>query len=803
MKLTFYINKYRLRSEIIMRFTYYLLFICLCSSCNVYKHLDEDEKLINLHKIEFIENEGDIDDYDNLKYTLKNIARPRANRKAFGLFRNRLSAYYRTEEDKKYGWYKRWLKKNIAEPPGIYDTLDVIQNVQRMSNYLHDIGYWNSSVKSQVNHKKHAVNINYIIKLNAPYRINKTKIFSKDPGIDSLLQAFDSQKILVKNALLSNENYQGEVQRISNLLRNNGYAAFLSSIYVDKLRGDTLGNYRMEVFLVQDSLLHQKYKFGNINIHLDGIEDTGKHMNQDTLDGIIYHYTGVKPFIKPKLINKKIEFRSGQSYSKKAVDDSRVLLGELAILNRTSISNNIGDTTNVLDYTFHLQRKLKYGWNTDLTTGYTLVTNQGAGIQTPNRIGIFGSLGFSDRNTFRGGEVFTTQVRGGIEFDFLNPNRNGIISTDFQYKNSLKIPAFKDIYGSYRFLKKLGLLNEKFYNEIKRKGTTNIGANVQFLNFTNFYSYQNYEVNLGHSIRYNNINYNITQTGINFWKPNLTDTFRTINANNQNLLRSFEPRLLTGIFFRGINLSYFSPPNRRGLQFNFFGNIDASGHEIFLANQIYRWVSNTKTIFNAGTIDRDPLYFAQYFKFELDGRLIKKINLNSSITGRANVGLAVPYGFIKGTNVVPYVSQFSVGGPFSIRGWETRELGPGATVPNTNGNITSYAQKGDIKLEFNLEYRHRLFWYLHLALFADAGNVWVLKKQGSNADEIFGSKFIDQFAIGSGYGLRFDYDGRFVVRLDMGYKVRQPYNDTGGDNWIFNQIKLGAANYNFAIGYPF
>ena len=169
---------------------------------------------------------------------------------------------------------------------------------------------------------------------------------------------------------------------------------------------------------------------------------------------------------------------------------------------------------------------------------------------------------------------------------------------------------------------------------------------------------------------------------------------------------------------------------------------------------------------------------------------------------RGTAGLAFPYSTSK---TVPFVKQYFVGGPYSIRGWSVRELGPGGYEQvNTGTNSQPFFQTGDIKFELGLEYRFDLFWLFEGALFFDAGNIWTLLEDIDRPGSEFGNDFYKQIAIATGLGLRFDFT-YFILRLDLGYKLKNPYQSVGHGYWAHPSLKdmLGQANYNIAIGYPF
>lgn len=111
-------------------------------------------------------------------------------------------------------------------------------------------------------------------------------------------------------------------------------------------------------------------------------------------------------------------------------------------------------------------------------------------------------------------------------------------------------------------------------------------------------------------------------------------------------------------------------------------------------------------------------------------------------------------------------------------------------------------QTGDIKFEANLEYRFNLFGSLYGAVFLDAGNIWLLKKDGSRPDSEFNpATFLTQLATGTGAGLRYDLDF-LVLRLDLGVAIHVPYETEKGGYYNIPRFKDGLGLH-FAIGYPF
>jgi outer membrane protein assembly factor BamA len=190
--------------------------------------------------------------------------------------------------------------------------------------------------------------------------------------------------------------------------------------------------------------------------------------------------------------------------------------------------------------------------------------------------------------------------------------------------------------------------------------------------------------------------------------------------------------------------------------------------------------------------------FAQYVKADFEYRYGHIVNKFSSWVGRAFVGVGVPYGNL---GVLPFEKKYFTGGANGIRAWQVRSLGPGSykapidTYPN---------QSSDIKLEASLEYRFKLFWRMEGALFTDAGNIWAINYKDNREGAVFKiNEFYKQIAIGSGFGVRFDFT-YFLFRLDLGMKMRDP-SLAEGKRIVPGNYPITGEHFNlsFAIGYPF
>jgi outer membrane protein assembly factor BamA len=198
--------------------------------------------------------------------------------------------------------------------------------------------------------------------------------------------------------------------------------------------------------------------------------------------------------------------------------------------------------------------------------------------------------------------------------------------------------------------------------------------------------------------------------------------------------------------------------------------------------------------------------FSQFVKFENEFRHYYKFSKEAQIASRLIVGAAFAYG---NSEEIPFIKQFFIGGTNSIRAFRARSIGPGSYHdPAINTNTFTEDQSGDLKLEFNTEYRAKLFGIVKGALFVDAGNIWLLTNNTDKVGAKFSKDFLNEIAVGTGAGLRFDLSF-LVLRTDFAFPIRKPYLPDG-ERWVLDQISFGSSSwrkenliFNLAIGYPF
>jgi len=108
----------------------------------------------------------------------------------------------------------------------------------------------------------------------------------------------------------------------------------------------------------------------------------------------------------------------------------------------------------------------------------------------------------------------------------------------------------------------------------------------------------------------------------------------------------------------------------------------------------------------------------------------------------------------------------------------------------------------------NTELRYKINEILEGAVFLDAGNIWLYRKNPLQPGGEFTKDFMKQLAVGTGVGLRINLT-ILLLRLDLGMPLRDPWLPAG-QRWVLNQIDFSNRQWrrknlvlNLAIGYPF
>ncbi len=815
-----------------------LLLAALCS-CNTTQFLDKSkgERYLSKNVIKIDESTGKVKNKANMASELSKLYLKQENRKMFGVPRQ---YHYFVSQDtfdkSKFGLaFSRWLAKR-GEPPVFFDSLSTQETAEVMETYLKTRGYFLSSVDYEVGFNKQntKATVTYNVHPDGRYTIDSLDVQTRDTAILELIKKIAPSSLLKVGNPVDVKLYDQEVARITKHLRDNGYAYFYPQ-YITTLEGFDSSNVkktvsiRMKVLTPPKQEKHVRYTIGNIYIFPDFDPSMARIVPDTLVDGLFFG-TGGKEFrVKPRTLANSIFIRTGEVYSQDALDNSIRQLGALGVFRPPTlrIQEDTLHPGTVNMYIFlTANQKWEIGWEGGFSTTERPV------LGNKNLIGLSFNPSLRNRNFMKGAELLVGNLNFGAEFSFFSGRKDLVNSLDFRWQNDLYFPRFTDYFGIWGRLQKWNITGPTFNKNLRQKATSRASAGYNLLNLLGNYKLQFVNLSYGYDVPVSvNHRVSVNHFGVDLVLPEIVpgSAFDFLLVNNPALRTSFDKQFITGLVFRDINFIYTSPPKPTGGSWYFRGYFDLSGMEVMTANAIYNAVSGSSKAFNLNGVE-----FSHYAKLEMDVRRYLQVGINRSLITRFNGGMALPYFKSKS---IPYVKQFYVGGPYGIRGWYTRELGPGlykdsVTVNTSNRNL--FYQAGDIKLEFNLEYRFLLtrpfgLFNLFGALFFDGGNVWTkefdparpgsqfsFKRKTDEKGIITNDVFFREMGLSTGFGTRIDFT-YFVLRLDFGTPIRNNYPDPARGNTYFIDPKLWEINrvgdvlrkfnnnirYQLAIGYPF
>ncbi|MEM1121221.1 MAG: BamA/TamA family outer membrane protein [Bacteroidota bacterium] len=779
----------------------------LLFSCNTTKYLQEDEAFLEKNEIKFVSAKK-VKKRKKLAADLLSIVKQKPNTKF--LMINRRWFYYKSK--KKQREKERKARRIIAELPSIYNEALATETAKSMEFLLAQKGYYNAEVTFETKIKRKQAEVTYLVQPKALFTVDTIRFISKDTAIQQILNQISSATLFQAGVSVSNQLYEEEKQRIRTHLRNVGYRNFYAN-YFDQLATQTDSSktkqlaLSLEVFPIDDSTFHQTYEIGEVYVYPNYNPQQNLSTLKDTLiDGFHFRIPTNKTMeVRPDVISDRIFLKKGMVYSQKNYDRTIRNLGELGIFKFANIDEKVStDSTALIDFTIFLpvNQRRSVGGNIEYknTSFSTLSSDNLHGIET--------SLSYQDKNALGGSELFNANFRFGIQFGRTG-DENLINTFDISPQFDLNIPKFRDVFGFVRLMNGIGIFRDQFYQNLLENANTRLSLGVNWSQRRGFWGYFSTDLSLGYEIQTSpNRRYFVKQLGLNIFRPTVEGAGAEIFAENPFLERTFNrDQLFTGLLIRDFGFSFAGQNPNKNSSWRLFLNTEVSGFEAMTIN----WLSNISNTEERENLQLLGLDFAQFGRLDIDGRYYKYFRPTRSLALRLNTGIAFPFGT---SNDVPYVKQFFAGGPNSIRAWRVRELGPGSyrdpsTFPSYTENQTPFYQTGDFKFIFSAEYRF-LFFKLYGfdwegALFLDGGNIWTLREDPDRPGSGLTTRFWRQIALGTGAGLRIDFD-YFLLRLDLGYKLRNPYPNPQGDYWAgqeFRELGFRGINYNLGVGYAF
>jgi hypothetical protein len=772
----------------------YIIFICLLiSSCTVPKKYQKGKPFITKNKIE--------------------VKGGNFNKEERNLLKQRLNA--QLDDSSRINVVDKYFIRHVIVAPPAYDKASAAKSALNMETSMLHVGYYNAKASFQADTftvgNQQRVHVSYVVEVNKPTLIDTFSYIMRMPDLQKLAVENVNNTLIRQGKPVTKAAVLGEVNRLVDLYRNNGYYKFTSEEMV--MRGDTtvaaLTTITDDIFeqlrllaeaqlardsptvklaLVlkspNDSTRLKQYYVNNIYILPD--YQNGDDINDKSLTekyvikknctncaadtNFIIRYR--RYLFRNRFLTRSMALQKGGLYRQDDYYKSLNNYARAGVWQSTNISVEevkSKDSTHKVNLIVQLIPGKQYGYEAALEASYSASsnTNSVTAANAGNLLGLSGNISFLNRNLNKEGIKMTNSLLAGIELNFRpdsNNTKNLINSNEISYTNNIAFQRF--IFPFLRF------------NADKRFNTTEsfITTRFSYVNRINLFNLQSFNFSIGYSATTRKKRQWIFKP-LNFEFARLyneTDSFKKTLADNPFLRYSFNTALVAGssIGYR-INKVNANHSNR---QHSLKINVEESG---------MLW----------GRLGLFKQYMKQYVKGDVE-YVYSASRKKSAFVFRMFGGIGIA---AKSDTTLPFFKQYFGGGSNSMRAWPVRGIGRGGQPLAPYGSNTFNDRTGDIQLETNIEYRYTIAQIipnslvLKGALFVDIGNVWNFRNSnpggGPDSTQFQFANLYKQLGIAAGTGFRLDFN-YFVLRFDLGFRFKKP-NVSKDDGWQIPDI-----NYN-------
>lgn len=759
----------------------YLLLISvlavLMGSCTGLRKLKEGEWLYSGSKIVIDSSRFLADEHASLR-ELKSVIKPDPNRK-FLWMRPALSIHNMVKKTKKEKGFRYWVKYKVGRPPVKLSNIEARRIAAAMVNRLENRGHFDAEVEYEVVKKRKTAKIIFYGHINKPYIIRSVEYPRGGSELLQQISGLKNSSVIQPGKSYNLADFQEEKKRITDFLRNKGYYYFSPDFLVFDA-DTTLGNRRVDVLLKVKNDIPGKavnaYTLGQVTV-LDDYSLPNYRPDTAYIDNFVY--LSEKHQFKPPTILDAIFLRKDSLYSRiKHYSTLKHLLG-LGIYKYVNARfTDVDSITDKLNAEILMTPRKKMSLGAEVSAEMNTNNYAGPGVK----------LSFKNRNIFHGAEMFSVNLRGRFETQ-IGGDQKGGTNYEISLDASLRIPRFVPI---------------KFRKKTVREyvPTSVITAGGGLFSRVNLYELHTFYTSLGYHWRSNKkISQELKPIDITYTDlAKSSEEFEKYLEENPTIKKSFEEQFVVGTSYNFVYSTLFQ--RKKPTTFYYSGSLGLAGNLLSLIT------SATK---GSRPTPEDPhkllnVAYSQFVRLRNEFRFFINMSKRHQIGFRVIAGNGFPFG---NSLTLPYVKQFYVGGTNSVRAFRARTVGPGSYNPPDSLYNLYVDQSGDIKLESSIEYRFTIIRFFKGAFFVDAGNIWLASEDENRPGGKFDFKtFYNEFAIGWGLGLRFDFSF-LVLRFDFATPMHKPYLPEG-QRWVIDKMDFGSKSwrkqnllFNLAIGYPF
>lgn len=752
--------------------------LCI-ASCSTTKYVADGDFLLN--DIDVKCDDPEIDATDLYDYVIQQPNTP-------GTFFNKTSLRFYSLSGRDTSKWINKLIRRFGEPPVIYSEESTQLSAKEIKSQLFNMGYFTADVNYDVKKEGKKASVVYDIKAGEPYKIRNVDEAIDGGLIDDIMHSknFISDDKVKVGAIYNAEKIDSRVGDIVSFVRNQGYYNFTKeNLYysVDSTLGSHEVDLKLNLHVDTSKVGHPLTRYRTSKVMVMVGNQRGFSDEFDTTQ--YKRLTIVSPegrrFLRPSTIYNNTFVREGRLFSEMLHDRTFSALSGLSAVQTANVtySPDTAPGTLIANISVTPAKPYYIQWGIDNTN-------------TAGDLGVETYVTYQDKNIFKGSEIWRIRLGGAYEMV------RGAMEKGLDSKNFFEF----SINSSLAFPRVLSpIFNESY---AAKKGKTVFSTGFVWQNRPEFKKrYLTFDWKYMWATRHNRYShtldlYNITYTIVPWVLPEFQTKYLDVQTNallKQNYTSQFITRTSYTFTYSSSSATASSLMKAKKTvksSSNFSFMIDMSGT---LPSALVRLFDSPKN--NDGYYEIMGVPFSQYARFDIDYSRTFRLGIHQSLALHAGAGIASPYG---NSDQIPYERRYFAGGPNSVRGWSTRELGPGRYVRNDSIAADFFNQTGDIKLIAQAELRFHTEGIFEYAIFVDAGNIWTIKDYDNQpGGKIVLNELVNDLATSVGAGVRLDLSF-ILVRLDLGLKGYDP--STREWNITSPKLKRDLAIH-FAIGYPF
>jgi hypothetical protein len=707
--------------------------------------------------------------------------------------------------------------RRILKNPPVFDTANVSRTRIFMTALLHSLGYFYPNIRDTFHidtvGKQYRTHINFTVTPGKVLRLDSIGYAFRNPELQRLALRQQDKSVLKKGEPYSMQKVSDELDRLLTVFRNNGYYKLnKEDVYAEidtvvaalidptldmfeqirlldslrKKRENPTINVVFKQHPVKDSSRIKKYYIGHVSVYPDATYEEFDSTIHDTANVKGYQFIYNSHRFKLPFIANNIYIKPGSQYVQRRyfrTINNFTSLGAWQNVDLEFIERK--DTVPTLDAKLRLYPNLKQNMNISLETSRNV-----SDILTNGQlfgIGVNGRL--LNRNAYREAIQTVTNARFGIEL-----GSNFIQTLQASLAHTINFP---------KFITPIKIKTDSLINP-----RTVLNLNASYTDRLQLFKSRSFNTSWGYEWVKGRRREDQDQVGQKWrktWQYIPLNYEYTDVIKQDSLLRleekipSYKFAFNNGLIISQI-LSLSTGIEKNNKLTLLRGKVEESGGLFGLIKSL-EYGSLARFV----KVDGEYKHYINYPHSSWAFRFYAGYGY---VYGKTDTAKSGPRQLVNENNL-PFFKAFFAGGPYSMRAWPIRRLGPGSSKLYEN-DTSSIERFGNMQLEFNTEFRFNITTIagikVNSALFVDMGNIWSTEFDPNTHARVPEASFklgrlYKDLAIGAGSSLRFDFDF-FLIRLDWAYRIKDPVHADVNDGW-FNDIRILNGQFQLGIGYPF